>query len=1262
MTPNGDTAFPSLLLSLALVPASALAQGLDAHGPVAPPTDGSPDAPLLLLDPDLPDPGMFAVGVLGTYADAPYVRYTCDPDCVPVYTRLDNVVGADLQLGYGVHPRVAALVSMPVFFASTGDVGGGGFAPGDLHLWVPIAIVPAEDNGLALAFAPMASLPTGDTDRFLGQSGVVAGGIATAHYRRGPLAGTLNTGLQLRPPATAIGSPGGLAMTNAASLTVMPLDWLGLHLEGRYDLPFYTDPDDVVGRPGELAGGVRGRIASGLWWMAGGGTGISTGIGNPNWRAFGGVGFSPPKPVMPAVLEPEPVTVRALDPNGNPVRGANVLVGDEVVGSTDAEGRVVLVASTRWRQGVRVEAPGLMAATVAEPAAGVTAADVTLGWAPVPFVLRVVDQAGRPLPAEVTLDGPAEIAAPTTDDRGRQVWSLPQGTWEVRISAPGFGRQRRDVIVPPGRRQPIYVEAVLAPDLGGTAEMVLTVTDEEGVPVEGALVSLDGTLIGTTATGGTVVVSGVKEGTHDLRVASDVYAHVEQSRVELTEAAKPLEVAMPYRDGSVRVSVRSSQGAPVDAVVRFDGPARIPSSPLGEDGRRVFVLRPGEWRLLVSSPTLGLQERALVVPDFAKDVIDVEIVLQAEERGEADVLVRVVDPQGAPVVGAEVVVDGRSYGKTTTGGTLRLAGLEPGQRRLLARGERFLEAPESVLSVSPGYQEALLPLGWKPGTVQVRAQTPDGAPIDAVVRAAGPGDVAAFSLGDDGRELIGLLPGRWSMLASSPAHGLQSRDVEVDPASHELIDIPLVMAAAGGQAQLAVQVHGPDGEPVDGARVFVNGTPYGATSTSGLLRIEGLAPGPAKIEVAAPAYAPVTITGVKLANKQLESRDVKLDWAAGALKVVTRSAEGPVTDALVAVAGAMVLPPKQVGSDGSRTFGLTPGTWHVLVSSPRYGMVERLVEISEDTVGLRTEEILLSPSSSAQAADLLVRVVDPDGKPIPGAEVRINGEAKGKTSAGGTLLTAGLKPGPIQVAVTAPHMKPADVLELDLPAGPLAKFVTLDWEPQDVDVLARDASGAPIDAELTLEGPEGALLVQRTGGDGHETLRLRPGRWSIIAKAPKYGARRQEVVLEAGAASKRVVFDLQAAMAERTGSSLTILEKVHFALDQAQVTSREDVLLAEVANLLLSDPSIVTVEVQGHTDATGDVAYNMALSERRAIAVRDRLIFHGVPPERLVARGYGPLQPIADDSTDEGRAKNRRVEFLVVETAAEAGGTAVTTP
>jgi OOP family OmpA-OmpF porin len=102
----------------------------------------------------------------------------------------------------------------------------------------------------------------------------------------------------------------------------------------------------------------------------------------------------------------------------------------------------------------------------------------------------------------------------------------------------------------------------------------------------------------------------------------------------------------------------------------------------------------------------------------------------------------------------------------------------------------------------------------------------------------------------------------------------------------------------------------------------------------------------------------------------------------------------------------------------------------------------------------------------------------------------------------------------------------------------------------------------------------------------------------------------------------------------------------HFAFDQARLTPAGSARVADAARLLAAHPD-VRVAVEGHTDSVGNPEYNQRLSERRARVVADRLIAEGVAPRRLDVRGFGESRPVADNDTEEGRARNRRVEIVV---------------
>jgi outer membrane protein OmpA-like peptidoglycan-associated protein len=103
---------------------------------------------------------------------------------------------------------------------------------------------------------------------------------------------------------------------------------------------------------------------------------------------------------------------------------------------------------------------------------------------------------------------------------------------------------------------------------------------------------------------------------------------------------------------------------------------------------------------------------------------------------------------------------------------------------------------------------------------------------------------------------------------------------------------------------------------------------------------------------------------------------------------------------------------------------------------------------------------------------------------------------------------------------------------------------------------------------------------------------------------------------------------------------------VLFAFNQSELTpaaqSKLDSLMPK-----LQSADVVSIKVIGHTDSVGSDTYNQALSERRASSVAAYLLSQGVAPNKLTSEGKGQSQPVADNETEEGRAKNRRVELHI---------------
>ncbi len=118
---------------------------------------------------------------------------------------------------------------------------------------------------------------------------------------------------------------------------------------------------------------------------------------------------------------------------------------------------------------------------------------------------------------------------------------------------------------------------------------------------------------------------------------------------------------------------------------------------------------------------------------------------------------------------------------------------------------------------------------------------------------------------------------------------------------------------------------------------------------------------------------------------------------------------------------------------------------------------------------------------------------------------------------------------------------------------------------------------------------------------------------------------------------------------------VNIPSDISFDTGSATIKPSMRSVLDPFAASVQNDPTSL-ITIVGHTDSTGSNAVNQTLSVQRANSVRDYLVDHGVSAGRIATAGRGENQPIADNSTDAGRAKNRRVEILLREPESRAAG------
>ena len=286
---------------------------------------------------------------------------------------------------------------------------------------------------------------------------------------------------------------------------------------------------------------------------------------------------------------------------------------------------------------------------------------------------------------------------------------------------------------------------------------------------------------------------------------------------------------------------------------------------------------------------------------------------------------------------------------------------------------------------------------------------------------------------------------------------------------------------------------------------------------------------------------------------------------------------------------------------------------------------------------------------AAGLADLAVRVIDPTGRPIAGATVRVPEQAvSDSTGEGGVVVARGLPPGNWTVDVEVEHFRSSGSLPVAVEAGASEQVVVLDWVPTTLRLRTQLADGTPVSARVQPEGGPADVAPVRTGSDGTAVIEVVPGDWRLLATAEARVAELRQTVAP-GQPTAEVVLTLESSSARLEGRTVEITERVLFDFNAATLRPDAEPVLDAVARVIRAEPGIVRIEVQGHTDNIGDVAVNQALSQLRAESVVAALVERGVAPEKLAPAGYGRSRPRASNDTLEGRRENRRVQFEVLE-------------
>jgi outer membrane protein OmpA-like peptidoglycan-associated protein len=221
--------------------------------------------------------------------------------------------------------------------------------------------------------------------------------------------------------------------------------------------------------------------------------------------------------------------------------------------------------------------------------------------------------------------------------------------------------------------------------------------------------------------------------------------------------------------------------------------------------------------------------------------------------------------------------------------------------------------------------------------------------------------------------------------------------------------------------------------------------------------------------------------------------------------------------------------------------------------------------------------------------------------------------------------------------------------------GKDGKLITVEGRKTEIGYRPKDGVSVPSPLQIgrnyqnAITKIGGVVLFQElASGGGFTTLKVVRGTDEIWTKVSigDSGNNYHVVIIEKAGMQQEVVADAEAWKSDISTTGHAAVYGVYFDSDKAEVKPGSAKSLQEIAKLLKQNPNL-NVLVVGHTDSMGEIAHNMALSEARAKAVVAALTTqYGIAASRLSPYGCGRLAPVASNDSEEGKAKNRRVELV----------------
>jgi outer membrane protein OmpA-like peptidoglycan-associated protein len=245
-----------------------------------------------------------------------------------------------------------------------------------------------------------------------------------------------------------------------------------------------------------------------------------------------------------------------------------------------------------------------------------------------------------------------------------------------------------------------------------------------------------------------------------------------------------------------------------------------------------------------------------------------------------------------------------------------------------------------------------------------------------------------------------------------------------------------------------------------------------------------------------------------------------------------------------------------------------------------------------------------------------------------------------------------LSPGEVTVAIKHPDYKPGSVT-VTVVAGETARAdlaLVPQKRPGKLWGSIKSSADEVLDGTVQIVGATGEPQTLETK-DGAFATELATGKYQVLVKVKGHLQQGASVEIAADGQVERA-FVLKPTPKKRitklTKERIELKTRIPFELNNATLLKAAEFILDDVVDRILANPKIKKVRIEGHTDDTGKADADLTLSEQRAKAVLDYLVSKGVSASRLESKGFGATKPLPKKKKDRGKAKDRRVEFILV--------------